>query len=102
MYLVIEQHTPLPVTASVFTPGTHLPVEIAIPVIAAVVLFKVVAAKRRGRPALGGKITARCGKGHVFQTYWSPLGSLTSIRLGSARFQRCPVGHHWSLVQPVK
>jgi hypothetical protein len=29
------------------------------------------------------------------------LGSLTSIRLGSARFQHCPVGDHWSLVRPV-
>jgi hypothetical protein len=102
MYLAVVQHTSLPVTASGFTSGSHLPWEIAVPVIAAVVLLKVVAAKWRGRSALGGEITVRCGKGHVFQTHWSALGSLTSIRLGSARFQRCPVGHHWSLVRPVE
>jgi hypothetical protein len=102
MYLAMAQQTPLPVTASGFTHGTELPLDIAIPVIAAVVLLKVIAAKRNGRPGLGGEITVRCSKGHVFQTHWSALGSLTSIRLGSARFQRCPVGHHWSLVQPAK
>lgn len=96
------QQTSLPVSASVFTHGGELPLDIAIPVIAAVVLLKVVISRMSGRPGLGGEVTVRCGKGHVFQTYWSPLGSLTSIRLGSARFQRCPVGHHWSLVQPVK
>ena len=101
MYLAIVRLTSPPVMASAFTSGFHLPAEIAVPVVAAVVLIKVVAAKRSGRPALGGEITVRCGKGHVFQTRWSALGSFTSIRLGAARFQRCPVGHHWSLVQPV-
>jgi hypothetical protein len=97
--LAITQHTPL---ASGFTSGGHLPVEIAVPVIAAVVLLKVVTAKLRGRPALGGEILVRCSQGHLFRTNWSPFGSLTSIRLGSARFQHCPVGDHWSLVRPVK
>ncbi len=27
---------------------------------------------------------------------------LKSVRLGWWRFQRCPVGKHWSLVTPVK
>jgi hypothetical protein len=101
-YLAIAQHTSSLVTASGFTSGSHLPVEIAVPVIAAVVLLKVVAAKMRGRPALGGDIVVRCSQGHLFRTYWSSLGSFTSIRLGSARFQHCPVGDHWSLVRPVK
>jgi hypothetical protein len=73
-----------------------------VPVIAAVVLIRVVAAKMRGRPVLGGEIIVRCRQGHLFLTNWSALGSLTSIRLGSARFQHCPVGDHWSLVRPVK
>jgi hypothetical protein len=77
------------------------PLYIAIPVIVVVLLVKVVVSKRRGRPALGGEISVRCSRGHVFQTFWSPLGSFTAIRLGSARFQRCPVGDHWSLVRPV-
>jgi hypothetical protein len=92
---------PWPATASIFHSAGHLPVEVAVPVIAAVVLIKVVAAKLSGRPALGGRIVVRCRRGHLFETTWSPLGSFTSIRLGPARFQHCPVGDHWSLVRPV-
>jgi hypothetical protein len=90
------------VTASVFTSGGHLqlPWEIALPVIAVVIVLKVIAAKRGGRSALGREVVVRCGKGHLFRTNWSSLGSLTSIRLGFARFQHCPVGNHWSLVRP--
>jgi hypothetical protein len=98
-YLATAQHTSSPVLASGF--GSHLPVEIAVPVIVVVVLLRLVAAKLRGRPVLGGEIVVRCSKGHLFRTNWSSLGSLTSIRLGSARFQHCPVGDHWSLVRPV-
>ena len=101
MYLAIAQHTPAPAAASAFH-GAHLPLDIAIPVIAAVIIIRVVVSRRNGRPALGGKIVVRCGKGHLFTTFWSPLGSFTAIRLGSARFQHCPVGDHWSLVRPVK
>lgn len=79
----------------------HAPLVIAIPIIAVVVLAKVVYAMTRGRSALGNKLVVRCSKGHLFMATWSPLGSLTSIRLGFARFQRCPVGNHWSLVRPV-
>jgi hypothetical protein len=101
-YLAMAQHTSSLVAASGFSSGSHLPVEIAVPVIAAVVLLKVVVAKRRGLPALGGEVVVRCSQGHLFRTNWSSLGSFTSIRLGSARFQHCPVGDHWSLVRPVK
>ena len=90
-------HAPVLIAAS----GVHAPVVIALPIIAAVVILKVVVSRARGRPGLGGKIVVRCSKGHVFTTTWSPLGSLTSIRLGTARVQRCPVGNHWSLVKPV-
>ena len=82
--------------------GYHAPLEIALPIIAAVIIVKVVVSRLSGRPALVGKIKVRCGKGHVFTTTWSPLGSFTAIRLGGARFQHCPVGDHWSLVRPVQ
>jgi hypothetical protein len=82
--------------------GYHAPLEIALPIIVAVILVKVIASRVSGRPALVGKIQVRCAKGHVFTTTWSPLGSLTAVRLGGARFQHCPVGHHWSLVRPVQ
>ena len=82
--------------------GYHAPLEIALPIIVAVIIVKVVVSTISGRPALVGKIQVRCGKGHVFTTIWSPLGSFTAIRLGGARFQHCPVGHHWALVRPVQ
>jgi hypothetical protein len=85
----------------VLASGSHLPLLPAVIIIAVVVGLKVVLSRRRGLPALGGDVVVRCSKGHEFTTRWSALGSLTSIRLGSARFQRCPVGHHWSLVRPV-
>ena len=74
---------------------------IAIPIIIVVVIAKVVYSMFRGRPVISGEIDVRCSKGHTFKTTWSPLGSFTAIRLGSVRFQRCPVGNHWSFVRPV-
>jgi hypothetical protein len=59
-------------TASIFSSsGTHLPWEVAVPVIAVVVLLKMVVAKLKGRPALGGEVVVRCGKGHLFTTNWA-------------------------------
>lgn len=40
----------------------------------------------------------RCAEGHVFTSIWVPLGSLKAVRLGDRRYQRCPVGHHWTSV----
>lgn len=51
---------------------------------------------------LGGNLVVRCRKGHLFTTLWIPGASLKAIKLGWARWQRCPVGHHWSLVTPVR
>lgn len=81
--------------------GYHAPLEIALPIIAVVLIAKVVFALAKGRSPIAGEVVVRCSKGHVFRTTWSPWGSLTSIRLGFARFQRCPVGDHWSLVRVV-
>jgi hypothetical protein len=39
--------------------------------------------------------------GHLFTTIWIPLVSFKAVRLGWKRLQRCPIGHHWSLVTPV-
>jgi len=38
----------------------------------------------------------------MFTTIWVPGASLKSLRLVWWRFQRCPVGHHWSLVTPIR
>jgi hypothetical protein len=55
---------------------------------------------RSGR--FGGNVVARCSQGHLFTTIWIPGASVKAIRLGGRRFQRCPVGHHWSIVKPVR
>ena len=55
----------------------------------------------RGYP-IGGRLVVRCRQGHLFRTLWIPSVSLKALRLGWWRFQRCPVGKHWSVVTPVK
>lgn len=56
--------------------------------------------RRQGIP-VGGRVIVRCSAGHLFTTLWVPGASFKAIRLGSARFQHCPVGHHFTLVRPV-
>ena len=48
-----------------------------------------------------GRSIVRCSQGHLFETVWIPLASFKAIRLGPLRYQRCPVGHHYSLVRLV-
>ena len=50
----------------------------------------------------GGHIVVRCRRGHLFTTIWIPGASIKSARLGFWRIQYCPVGHHWSIVMPVR
>jgi hypothetical protein len=65
------------------------------------VVAEPVAMKLRGYP-IGGKLVVRCRKGHLFTTFWLPGVSLKAVRLGWWRYQRCPVGGHWSLITPVR
>jgi hypothetical protein len=51
---------------------------------------------------VGGRVVVRCSDGHLFITLWIPGASVKALRLGWLRFQRCPVGEHWSLVTPVR
>jgi hypothetical protein len=65
------------------------------------VVFEALTLKlRSGR--LAGNVVVRCRKGHLFTTIWIPGASAKSLRLGFWRYQRCPVGHHWSKVTPVR
>ncbi len=57
---------------------------------------------RRLGYGVGGRAVVRCRQGHLFTTIWIPGVKLKALDLGVARFQRCPVGHHWSLVTPVR
>ena len=66
-----------------------------------IIVVETVAMRLRGY-RVGVNVVVRCQRGHLFMTIWLPGGSLKSLRLGWWRFQRCPVGGHWSLVTPVK
>jgi hypothetical protein len=74
-----------------------------LPVILIVVVLVVgtVLARRRGY-GIGGETVVRCSQHHLFTTIWVPGASFKALRLGPVRFQRCPVGRHWSLVAPVR
>ncbi|HXY83982.1 MAG TPA: hypothetical protein VEH52_00755 [Gaiellaceae bacterium] len=73
---------------------------IALAVLVAHVVGTIVARWRGYR--VGANLVVRCRQGHLFTTIWIPGVSFKSVRLGWWRFQRCPVGDHWSLVSPVK
>ena len=51
---------------------------------------------------LGFNTVVRCRQGHLFTTIWIPGVKLKALDLGLARWQRCPVGEHWTLVTPVR
>lgn len=51
---------------------------------------------------VGENVVVRCRTGHLFTSLWIPGVKLKAIDLGLARIQRCPVGHHWSIVIPVR
>ena len=51
---------------------------------------------------VGGDQVVRCREGHLFTTVWVPFASFKAIRLGPVRWQRCPVGDHWTFVTPVR
>jgi len=43
----------------------------------------------------------QCSKGAYYETVWVPFVSFTSIRLGTRRFQKCPVHRKWELARMV-
>lgn len=69
--------------------------------LAGAVLLETVPLLLRTR-RLGGRIVVRCRQGHLFTSLWIPGVSLKSLRLGYWRLERCPVGHHWSVVTPMR
>jgi hypothetical protein len=67
-----------------------------------VVLLIVVAAIALSLRGSGGpERIVRCRAGHLFTSTVVPGASIKAVRLGTVRFQRCPVGHHWTLVGRV-
>jgi hypothetical protein len=73
----------------------------ALLIAAAAVAVETLAMKIRGY-SVGRNVIVRCREGHLFTTIWIPGASVKSLRLGLWRIQRCPVGHHWSVVTPVR
>ncbi|MGP5696249.1 hypothetical protein [Brachybacterium alimentarium] len=43
----------------------------------------------------------QCSKGAYYETVWFPLVSFKAIRLGTRRFQKCPVHQRWELARMV-
>lgn len=83
--------------------GVGLAVGGAVLAVVAVVVVVVNVLVRRAGYAIPGRTAVRCSKGHRFTTTWIEGGSLEAVRLGPlTRFQRCPVGHHWAIVHPVR
>ncbi len=76
----------------------HIGLVIAIVVLGLVVVAGVLGARQRGQ---GFERIARCGRGHLFTSTVVPGASIKAIRLWNRRFQRCPVGGHWTLVEFV-
>lgn len=70
-------------------------------VVVGILIVGTLVARRLGYK-LGGNVVVRCRQGHLFTTLWIPGVKFKSIDLGVARVQRCPVGHHWTLVVPVR
>ena len=71
-------------------------------VVGLVVVILNVTMRRRGY-SIPGRTVVRCSGGHLFTTNWVEGGSLKAVRLGlTTRYQRCPVGHHWAIVHPVR
>jgi hypothetical protein len=83
--------------------STGLIVGLVILAVVAVVIVIVNVSVRRKGYTIPGRTIVRCSKGHLFRTTWIEGGSLKAVRLGPlTRYQRCPVGPHWSIVHPVK
>ncbi len=62
--------------------------------------FMYARARRHGIQR-GATRIARCSAGHLFTSTVIPGASLRALRLGSQRYQRCPVGDHMALASWV-
>jgi len=74
----------------------------AVAIVLVIVCVRFLTSRRSGYAGDTMHRVVRCSAGHLFTTTWIPGASLTAIRLGAVRYQRCPVGRHWAIVRPVK
>jgi hypothetical protein len=78
-----------------------LAVVIAAGVVVVVAVAGTKAGRERGYSGMGGDTVVRCSEGHLFTTLWIPGSSLKAVRLGTKRYQRCPVCEKFRVVTPV-
>lgn len=52
---------------------------------------------------IGGvdRTIVRCASGALYSTIWVPMVSVKAVRLGNARWQRCPVHKRWEMTRRV-
>jgi hypothetical protein len=77
----------------------HLITDAGLLLLAVAIVVVPIASQRHGRA--GYERIVRCRAGHLFASTVVPGASIKSVRLWNTRFQRCPVGRHWTLVRPV-
>ena len=77
-------------------------IAVGVLVLVAVLLAVITARGRAAGYGFGGRTYARCRRGHLFTTIWVPGASLKAVRLGWKRAQWCPVGRHFTIVEPLK
>ena len=77
-------------------------ISVGVPLVLVGILVALTVGMRRRGYGVGGRTIVRCRRGHLFTTLWVPGVSVKAVRLGWARYQRCPVGPHWSIVVPVR
>ena len=63
--------------------------------------YGAAAGRRRGYSGMGVDTIVRCSRGHLFTTVWIVGSSVKAVRLGSKRYQLCPVCGKWRIVVPV-
>jgi hypothetical protein len=102
MTMFKKQNTKNDATGHAFAPPSRSDLAVTLPVALIVAGFGVgtLLARQRGY-GISGETVVHCSQHHLFTTIWTPSASLKALRLSPTRFQRCPVGHHWSLVAPV-
>lgn len=77
------------------------PTRVRVLVVILVIVFWMMISRQRGYK-FGSNQVVRCSQGHMFSTIWVPGVSVKALKLGSTRFQFCPVGKHWTFVKPVR
>ena len=63
--------------------------------------YGAAAGRKRGYSGTGGDTVVRCSQGHLFTTVWIVGSSVKAVRLGTKRYQHCPVCGKWRIVAPV-